>query len=88
MNEKCPVFFQGRPVYVCFVAETSDGHLIDFRLTKYLILGLFKHFDTNGPSATGLQRSYEIPLSVELKHQDESITCHVMCDEIGMFSTI
>ncbi|KAL4763068.1 putative DEAD/DEAH box DNA helicase (Mer3) [Aspergillus foveolatus] len=67
MNEKCPTFFQGRPVYVCFVAETSDGRLIDFRRTN----------------ATELQRNYEIPLSAELKHQDESITCHVMCDEIG-----
>ncbi|KAL4748279.1 hypothetical protein BDW72DRAFT_214860 [Aspergillus terricola var. indicus] len=69
MNEKCPIFFQGRPVYVCFVAETSDGRLIDFRRTN--------------PSATELQKNHEIPLSAELKHQDEGITCHVMCEEIG-----
>ncbi|KAL4821910.1 Sec63 Brl domain-containing protein [Aspergillus spinulosporus] len=68
MNEKCPIFFQGRPVYVCFVAETSDGRLIDFRRTNH--------------SATKLRGNYDIPLGVELKHQDEVITCHVMCDEI------
>ncbi|KAL4972547.1 Sec63 Brl domain-containing protein [Aspergillus desertorum] len=67
MNEKCPTFFQRRPVYVCFVAETSDGRLIDFRRI----------------SATKLQRNYEILLSVEPSHQDECITCHVMCDEIA-----
>jgi ATP-dependent DNA helicase HFM1/MER3 len=35
MNEKTPTFFQRRPVYVCFLAETSDGHLIDFRRIRY-----------------------------------------------------
>lgn len=31
INEKVPAFFQRRPVYVCFLAETSDGRVIDFR---------------------------------------------------------
>lgn len=31
MNEKIPTYFQRRPVYVCFLAETSDGSIIDFR---------------------------------------------------------
>ena len=31
MNNKAPAFFHRRPVYVCFMAETSDGHMIDFR---------------------------------------------------------
>lgn len=31
MNEKTPTFFQKRPVYVCFMAETSDGRMLDFR---------------------------------------------------------
>jgi ATP-dependent DNA helicase HFM1/MER3 len=31
MNDKAPTFFLRRPVYVCFLAETSDGYLIDFR---------------------------------------------------------
>ncbi|KAL4985491.1 Sec63 Brl domain-containing protein [Aspergillus falconensis] len=74
MNERCPTDFQRWPVYVCFVAETSDGRLIDFRRIS---------FNTNSTSAIKLQRNYEIPLSIELKHQDECITCHVMCDDIA-----
>lgn len=31
MNEKCPTTFQRRPVHVCFLAETSNGLMIDFR---------------------------------------------------------
>ncbi|KAL1859935.1 ATP-dependent DNA helicase MER3 [Paecilomyces lecythidis] len=34
MNEKSPLFFQRRPIYVCFLAETSDGRMIDFRRMK------------------------------------------------------
>ncbi|KAL5337905.1 Sec63 Brl domain-containing protein [Aspergillus crustosus] len=67
MNEKCPDLFQRRPVHVCFVAETSDGRLADFRRI----------------SANRLDKGYEILLTAELKHQNESITCHVMCDEIA-----
>ncbi|KAL4932118.1 putative DEAD/DEAH box DNA helicase (Mer3) [Aspergillus undulatus] len=65
MNEKCPALFQKRPVYVCFVAETSDGRLIDFRRM----------------SANKLQNSHEIFLSADLKAYDQFIACHVMCDE-------
>ncbi|CEN59366.1 hypothetical protein ASPCAL01817 [Aspergillus calidoustus] len=67
MNDKCPNFFQRRPVYVCFIAETSDGHLIDFRRL----------------SASKLENNLEILLSAELKSQDHYISCHVMCDEIA-----
>lgn len=35
-------------------------------------------------SATKLQSNHEISLSAELKGPDECVTCHVMCDEIGM----
>lgn len=31
INEKVPTFFRRKPIYVCFLAETSDGRLIDFR---------------------------------------------------------
>ncbi|KAI9367391.1 Sec63 Brl domain-containing protein [Aspergillus egyptiacus] len=67
MNDKCPAFFQRRPVYVCFLAETSDGRLIDFRRI----------------SASKLQHNHEITLSAVLNHQDQHIICHVMCDEIA-----
>ncbi|GFF79769.1 ATP-dependent DNA helicase MER3 [Aspergillus lentulus] len=67
MNEKTPTFFQRRPVYVCFLAEASDGHLIDFRRI----------------SANKLQQSQEIPLDAELKSPHLYITCYAMCDEIA-----
>ncbi|KAL2809895.1 Sec63 Brl domain-containing protein [Aspergillus granulosus] len=67
MNEKCPTVFQARPVYVCFVAETSDGRLLDFRRI----------------SANKLHQGLEIFLSAELISQDQYISCHVMCDEIA-----
>ncbi|PKX95012.1 putative DEAD/DEAH box DNA helicase (Mer3) [Aspergillus novofumigatus IBT 16806] len=67
MNEKTPTFFQRRPVYVCFLAETSDGHLIDFRRI----------------SANKLRQSQEIPLDAELKSPGLHITCYAMCDEIA-----
>ena len=31
INEKVPSFFQRRPVFVCFLAERSDGRTLDFR---------------------------------------------------------
>lgn len=34
INEKLPTSFQRRTVYVCFLAETSDGRMIDFRRLK------------------------------------------------------
>ncbi|RHZ65844.1 putative DEAD/DEAH box DNA helicase (Mer3) [Aspergillus thermomutatus] len=67
MNEKTPTFFQRRPVYVCFLAETSDGHLIDFRRIN----------------ANKLHQSQEIPLDAELKSPELHITCYAMCDDIA-----
>ncbi|KKK20097.1 hypothetical protein ARAM_000800 [Aspergillus rambellii] len=68
INEKCPKFFQRRPVHVCFLAEISDGYLIDFRRI----------------SVSGIQNSHEILLIAELKSPTQFVTCHVMCDEIAM----
>lgn len=31
VNEKLPVVFQKRTVYVVFLAETSDGQKVEFR---------------------------------------------------------
>ncbi|PKY00800.1 P-loop containing nucleoside triphosphate hydrolase protein, partial [Aspergillus campestris IBT 28561] len=67
MNEKCPAFFQRRPIYVCFLAERSDGWIVDFRRL----------------SASKLSNSLEILLSVEVKRADEYVTCYAMCDEIA-----
>ncbi|GES61110.1 P-loop containing nucleoside triphosphate hydrolase protein [Aspergillus terreus] len=67
MNEKCPSYFQRRPVYVCFLAESSDGRMIDFRRI----------------SGNKLQNGHEILLSAEMKANDQHIICHAMCDDIA-----
>ncbi|OJJ40268.1 hypothetical protein ASPWEDRAFT_123002 [Aspergillus wentii DTO 134E9] len=67
MNEKIPTSFQRRTVYVCFLAETSDGRTVDFRRI----------------SARKIQSSHEIVLSAELKRPDQHITCYAMCDDIA-----
>ncbi|KAE8339216.1 hypothetical protein BDV24DRAFT_176191 [Aspergillus arachidicola] len=67
MNEKCPTTFQRRPVHVCFLAETSNGLMIDFRRM----------------SASKVQSSQEIPLHIEMNSPDQFITCYAMCDDIA-----
>ncbi|GAM36720.1 Hfm1 homolog [Talaromyces pinophilus] len=67
LNEKTPTTFHKRPVYVCFLAELSDGRLLDFRRL----------------SAQKLLNDQEILLSAEIKSPLQHITCYVMCDEIG-----
>ena len=31
MNDTVPMFFHRRPIYICLLAERSDGFLVDFR---------------------------------------------------------
>ncbi|EQL32969.1 hypothetical protein BDFG_04949 [Blastomyces dermatitidis ATCC 26199] len=67
INEKPPTFFRRKPVYVCFLAETSDGRMIDFRRI----------------SATKLQNGHDIFLSAQLTDVYQYISCFVMCDDIA-----
>ncbi|KAL9027264.1 MAG: hypothetical protein Q9196_004190 [Gyalolechia fulgens] len=67
MNEKAPTYFHRKAVYVCFLAERSDGHLVDFRRI----------------SAGKFTNEHDILLSVELLQHTQHVTCYVMCDEIG-----
>jgi hypothetical protein len=67
VNEKLPITFRKKSVYVCFLAETSDGQLIDFRRF----------------AAKKLEHGQEILLSVHLVRPTTSINCHIMCDEIA-----
>ncbi|KAL9618959.1 MAG: hypothetical protein Q9160_006353 [Pyrenula sp. 1 TL-2023] len=67
LNEKTPLFFRRKPVYVCFLAETSDGKMIDFRRT----------------SAKNLQKDWEILLSSHQTSPSQFITCSAMCDEVA-----
>ncbi|KAL8939030.1 MAG: hypothetical protein Q9216_003579 [Gyalolechia sp. 2 TL-2023] len=66
MNEKLPAYFNRKAVYVCFLAERSDGRLIDFRRI----------------SAGKLENNHYILLSVELLQHGQHVICYVMCDEI------
>lgn len=36
MNDKTPEVFNKQPVYVCFMAELSDGHLLHFARIRYV----------------------------------------------------
>ncbi|KAL8963991.1 MAG: hypothetical protein Q9183_004789, partial [Haloplaca sp. 2 TL-2023] len=67
MNNKAPMFFNRKAIHVCFLAERSDGHLIDFRRI----------------SAKKLNNGSDILLSAELLQQSHFVTCYVMCDEIA-----
>ncbi|CAG8932589.1 unnamed protein product [Penicillium salamii] len=67
MNDKTPARFQRKSVHVCCLTERSDGHMIDFRRM----------------SANMMQNGLKIELSAQLTSVDETILCHVMCDEIA-----
>ncbi|KAL8734656.1 MAG: hypothetical protein Q9166_001312 [cf. Caloplaca sp. 2 TL-2023] len=67
MNMKPPTHFNRKAVNVCFLAERSDGNLIDFRRV----------------SAMKLNNGQDILLSVDLIQQTQFVTCYVMCDEIA-----
>ncbi|KAK5052748.1 hypothetical protein LTR84_002614 [Exophiala bonariae] len=67
LNDVKPQYFKRKPIYVCFLAETSDGRLIDFRRM----------------SAKHLQNGEEILLSVELVKPTQQVSCFVMCDEVA-----
>ncbi|KAL8655597.1 MAG: hypothetical protein Q9226_002980 [Calogaya cf. arnoldii] len=67
MNIKPPVSFNRKPVHVCFLAERSDGHLIDFRRF----------------SGTKLDKGQDIFLSTELLSHTQYVICYVMCDDIA-----
>ena len=67
MNDKVPQFFARKQVFVCFLAETSDGKLIDFRRM----------------SARKVQNQYEMLLTANLTGPLQFVNCYVMCDEIA-----
>ena len=67
LNEKVPLSFSRKPVYVCFLAERSDGLLVDFRRF----------------SAKKLENGENVLLSAELLNETQYITCYVTCDELG-----
>jgi Sec63 Brl domain len=67
LNENIPAFFNKKPIYACFLAETSDGQIIDFRRI----------------AASKLRNGHEVFMTAELTKPSQYILCHVMCDEIA-----
>ncbi|KAL8679514.1 MAG: hypothetical protein Q9224_007027, partial [Gallowayella concinna] len=67
INIKAPTYFNRKAVNVCFLAERSDGHLMDFRRF----------------SAAKLKNGQDILLTADLLQYTQYITCYVMCDEIA-----
>lgn len=67
LNERIPFYFHRKPIYICFLAETSNGQIIDFRRM----------------AASKLQNGHSVFLTAELTKQSQYVTCYVMCDEIA-----
>lgn len=67
LNEKVPEMFQRKPVYVCLLAETSDGHMVHFARI----------------SAKKLNKGQDVLFSANLTSSSQSIRAYVMCDEIA-----
>ncbi|KAH9816362.1 ATP-dependent DNA helicase MER3 [Teratosphaeria destructans] len=67
LNDKVPDTFQKRPVYVCLLAETSEGHKIHFVRS----------------SAKRLSKAQEVLFDAKLTLPTETIRAYVMCDEIA-----
>jgi len=67
LNETVPLFFHKKPVYVCFMAETSDGTIVDFRRMH----------------AKRIHAEDEILIQAKISKPTAYIACHVMCDEIA-----
>lgn len=67
LNDNPPLSWQNRHIFVCFLAETSDGHKIHFCRM----------------SSTKLGNGQDILFTATLTDSGQVIACHVMCDDIG-----
>jgi ATP-dependent DNA helicase HFM1/MER3 len=67
MNEKPPEVYRGKPIYLVFLAETSDGRKVHFARINSRKVG----------------SGQDIQFSVLLTDPAQLIVCHVMCDEFA-----
>lgn len=67
LNESVPEVFQKRQVYVCLLAEISDGRKVHFARI----------------SAKKLSKGQDVLFSANLVESSQSIRAYVMCDEIA-----
>lgn len=88
LNDKIPVTFLRRPIFICLLAERSDGFLIDFRRIRYGSLHIVVVNSLNfTPYSAKNFNNEDVHLKVELIHHGQYVTCYVMCDEIGVLKT-
>ena len=67
MNDKVPINFRKRPLFVCVLTERSDGHLVDFKRI----------------SAKHLNNGRDFLISAEVLNHAQYLTCYVMCDAVA-----
>ena len=67
LNDKLPELFQRKPIYVCLLAETSDGHKVHFVRM----------------SSKKLDKGQDVLFSANLTSASQSIHIYLMCDEIA-----
>lgn len=67
LNDNVPTTFQRKPLYICLLAETSDGRMV--------------HFARIG--AKKLDRGQDVLFSANLTSATQSVHAYVMCDEIA-----
>jgi len=67
MNEKVPVTFHRKQLYICLLTERSDGQLVDFKRI----------------SARNLNKGKDFLMSAELLSHTQYITSYVMCDSVA-----
>lgn len=88
LNEQPPTYFHRKAVYVCFLAERSDGELIDFRRIRWVsTFGNMKRW-LMSLSAIKLKNGQDILISTDMLQHTQFITCYVMCDEIGRSTAV
>lgn len=67
LNEKVPEVFNSHPVYVCLLAETSDGKVLHFART----------------SARQLNKGKDVLFSANLTSATQAVRASLMCDDIA-----
>ena len=67
INDKVPVNFHGKPIYVCLLTKRSDGYLIDFKRIH----------------AKTLNKGKDFLISAELLSHTQYITCSITCDTVA-----
>ncbi|KAH6633045.1 nucleotide-sugar transporter-domain-containing protein [Boeremia exigua] len=75
INEKAPVKFGNKLIYVCMLAETSDGRKIHFARIKWVFL------TANGSK---LSAGQSLVFPALLTSVEQSINCYLMCEGIGI----